>query len=94
MEHRTPVINLQVQKSGPKRGHKEYSTFFEGIYPMTEKTDNEFGLELLLNLGNFSSLRIIAKRHEENASVAGEQIVDDLLALKENFLKKSQELLS
>ncbi len=61
---------------------------------MNEKTDNEFGLELLLNLGNFSSLRIIAKRHEENAQIAGEQIVSDLLALKQNFLDKSQELLN
>lgn len=87
--HKNPVVNLVIQPNGKK----DYSTYFEGIYPMKDKQDNEFGLELLLNLGNFSSLRIIAKRHEENSQEAGEQIVKDLIALKENFLKNSDTLL-
>jgi len=87
--HRIPVVNLQVEPNGQRK----YSTFFEGIYEMADKTDNEFGIELLLNLGNFSSLRMIAKRHEENSDTAGDLLIKDVLALKEHFLRNSEQLL-
>ena len=87
---RKPVINLKIQPNGKK----DYSTFYEGIYDMADEKDSEFGLELLLNLGNFSSLRIITKRHGTSSEVAGEEIVNDLLALKEHFLKNSDKLMN
>ena len=89
-KYRKQVVNLQIKPNGMK----EYSTFYEGIYKMAEQNDNELGLELLLNLGNFSSLRIITKRHGLDVQVAKQELIEDLLALKQGFLENSESLLT
>lgn len=91
MEHlKKPVINLEVEKNGKKK----YTTFFEGTHDMANENDSEFGIELLLNIGNFSSLRMIAKRHSDSAEVAGEQIIKDILVLKRNFVENYDTLVN
>lgn len=78
-------------KSLQSNGKDLYTMYFEGMDDMTDP--DKFGMELLLNLGNFSNLKMIAKSSQEEAKVAGEEIVEDILELKRHFLNNSSELM-
>ncbi len=52
-----------------------------------------FGIEVVINLGNFQSLRLKADRKGESAEAVKDEIYKDLLVLHKEFLRQSKEFL-
>ena len=64
--------------------------------PAEEHVDSNWtiqnGVELVVNLGDFQSLRLISYRRGVDPDLLREEIFNDLLSLRKSFLDKAQEL--
>lgn len=83
---------MENKKIAINQEGKKFTAFHEGEFEIVEKPEIELSMEALVNLGNFSSVKLISKRAGNDRSKLVKEILEDLQELKKEFLVKYEEL--